>query len=236
MTQNITPYFIIILALISGITELQAQIISTPNSIVVMRRTPNQDKAEKLAKSRVYYDLENNQVSLKRFRELDNANSSLSYYIIDSLNTVKMTKTWGEKGTIDLDEFAKILNRQSSLTIDITKPLVIFYHPGPDACSISGNSSKRDIRAWFRHQERQLNRITPTNFLYFYKTDKGLKTKSIMDWHKDVNQYVAKNFFPHHYPCGSMVVIAPDNSFMSYFGEVGGSIITTIFKKVTGKN
>ena len=38
-------------------------------------------------------------------------------------------------------------------------------------------------------------------------------------WFKDYYNLFEKIFFKIHYPCGSYVIIFPDNTFLSYFGE-----------------
>ena len=45
------------------------------------------------------------------------------------------------------------------------------------------------------------------------------KWKGTANWIEDADGYIEKNFFPHHYLHGSMIMIKPDGSYVKRYGK-----------------
>lgn len=188
-------------------------------------------EAKELKKTRTYYNLKGDKISRKKFYNQTRENRYL-YRINDSLSELRLVKGWGERGEIDYQNFIRTLNEDLNLQLDDSKSLIVKFYAGVDGCSLTGTARIDLKRHWYKSLERKANKITATNFLYVYKTTKGLITKDVLDWHKDPNKIMEKNFFKHHYPCGSHVILSPKNKFISLFGEMGKGGILKVLKKL----
>ena len=113
-----------------------------------------------------------------------------------------------------------LLNTVSKNKIDPSKPLVIIYYPGKDACNSGGTATRASYKRSFNKMEMGINKVKESNIIYVYNEIEGLKSKDgYKDWIKDPNQILKNFFFKRHYPCRSFVFISEQNYFISYFGE-----------------
>ena len=112
------------------------------------------------------------------------------------------------------------LQNKSSEKLDDTKPVVIIYHPGKDACNSSGSATKETLKNWHKTLEDGVQQLKANAPIYLYKEKEALeKYDGILNWHKDPDGLTEKLFFKYHYPCSSFVVISSDGEYISYFGE-----------------
>lgn len=96
--------------------------------------------------------------------------------------------------------------------------IVINYYPGLDNCNINVNSNVMSEKNY--EYIRRLNNFDKIKQFYIYK-DIG-NTKSYgkkLKWYQDPHSIFEKLFFKIHYPCGSYVIIFPDKTYVSYYGE-----------------
>ncbi|MBA9079616.1 hypothetical protein [Rufibacter quisquiliarum] len=138
----------------------------------------------------------------------------------DSLPIYKAVGERSEKGQVE--NYEKIISTltQANIAVDRTKPLVIIYYPGKDACNSSGSGSAANVSPQKDELTRRTQKIANVNPVRIYRTYAGLENKrSGATWHKDPEQVIEKTFFKYHYPCGSYVILAPNGKYISYFGE-----------------
>lgn len=95
---------------------------------------------------------------------------------------------------------------------------MIIYYPGKDPCNSKSSATASARHEWYKDLMKNANKITPTNFLFVYKSKEGLKYTKKDTWYKDPKAMVEHMFFKYHYPCSSYVIIYKDK-YYSYFGE-----------------
>lgn len=168
-----------------------------------------------------FYDENEKQVSQEVFEKLQNKRYSMVVKN-DSLEKYRiLPKDRTERGKIvNLEEIILKIETRIGTPIDRTKPIIIIYHPGQDPCNTSGSASHQSRRAWFKILEKKIFKISKTKPIYLYKKVDGLeKYNRIINWFKDPENIVEKTFFRFHYPCSSYVIISPDGTYISFFGE-----------------
>ena len=125
------------------------------------------------------------------------------------------------------EAFYKKLNASLQREIELNDYLIVNYYPGKDNCNTSGIKYVKDDAYYERMKKRKLaennilKNITP-NFkrLLIYQKDVE-KPDDQTSFAYDPDGLFEKMFFRYHYPCNSIVVIAPDGKYASYFGEHG---------------
>ena len=169
-----------------------------------------------------YLDAHGKSVSKTVFEKIKNSRE----FLIGTNDSLNVQKAFSERTVSGIiyqpEEIFLALERQSETKIDRDKPLVLFFYPGEDPCnsSVSGSTSDRTKR--FHSIERAIFKISKSQPLYFYKSDKGLqKYAGEIVWKKDPAGILEKNFFNYHYPCSSFVVIRSNGKYVSYLGEHG---------------
>ena len=167
-----------------------------------------------------YFDKNYNPISKTEYENRIWKNRLLSIQG-DSINH-RILSIRENRGTLQNRKYLdSLLTLSINRKIDSTKPLVIVYYPGKDACNSSGSATRKTVRSWYNKMEKEINKIRESNIVYIYKETNDLfgKNDGFKEWIKDPEQTIEKLFFKHHYPCSSFVVISEKGSFISYFGE-----------------
>jgi len=166
-----------------------------------------------------YLDINNNEISKSKFRQKRSTNQYLDIQI-DSLNQKKLIERTKTGKLENFEAYRSLVSNKTSVKLDNTKPLVIIYHPGKDACNSSGSATKETLKNWYGTLEDGVQQLKANAPIYLYKEKEGLeKYDGILNWHKDPDGLTEKLFFKYHYPCSSFVVISSDGEYISYFGE-----------------
>ena len=166
-----------------------------------------------------YLDINNNEISKSKFRQKRSTNQYLDIQI-DSLNQKKLIERTKTGKLENFEAYRSLVSNKTSVKLDNTKPLVIIYHPGKDACNSSGSATKETLKNWYGTLEDGVQQLKANAPIYLYKEKEGLeKYDGILNWHKDPDGLTEKLFFKYHYPCSSFVVISSDGEYVSYFGE-----------------
>ncbi|TXE19051.1 hypothetical protein ES692_04120 [Psychroserpens burtonensis] len=168
-----------------------------------------------------YFDENNIQISKSKFNRIRSTNKLLDIPG-DSSNHKKLTLRVKKEQLQDKSLLVTILENETNIKIDSTKPIVIIYYPGKDPCNSSGTVNQELRKFWFWELEKGLEQIAETKPIYIYKDHEGIeKSRGFLDWNKDPDNVIEKLFFKHHYPCSSFVVISKDGEYISRFGEFG---------------
>ena len=166
-----------------------------------------------------YLDINNNEISKSKFRQKRSTNQYLDIQI-DSLNQKKLIERTKTGKLENFEAYRSLVSNKTSVKLDNTKPLVIIYHPGKDACNSSGSATKETLKNWYGTLEDGVQQLKANAPIYLYKEKEALeKYDGILNWHKDPDGLTEKLFFKYHYPCSSFVVISSDGEYVSYFGE-----------------
>ena len=166
-----------------------------------------------------YLDINNNEISKSKFRQKRSTNQYLDIQI-DSLNQKKLIERTKTGKLENFEAYRSLVSNKTSVKLDNTKPLVIIYHPGKDACNSSGSATKETLKNWYGTLEDGVQQLKANAPIYLYKEKEALeKYDGILNWHKDPDGLTEKLFFKYHYPCSSFVVISSDGEYISYFGE-----------------
>jgi hypothetical protein len=177
-----------------------------------------------------YFNINNKEISEKKFKEWRATNSVLDV-VGDSSHHYKLIKR-AEKGTIkDFVKLRALLEKTSGTKIDSLKTLVIIYYPGQDPCNSSVSASL--LKASYTQMKSEVNAITKTEVLYIYKDFAGLeKFNNSVKWIKDPENSIEHLFFKYHYPCESFVAISKNGDYISYFGEFPKSFVVEAVRKL----
>ena len=178
-----------------------------------------------------YYDKDDNEISKDQFTNYQLNFEELKVFN-DSLTIGKIIPNRSETGKLDGLKFYDFINSNLNLKLEQNKPLVIVYYPGIDSCNLSGSSTANSEHLWYKELITKSNKITPTNFLFIYKTKEGLKYTKKDTWYKDPKGIIEKIFFKYHYPCSSYTIIF-NNTFVSYFGEFSKDNVIKDLKLIT---
>ena len=166
-----------------------------------------------------YLDIDNKEISRSKFRQKRSTNQYLDIQI-DSLNQKKLVERTKTGKLRNFEAYRSLISNKSSEKLDDTKPVVIIYHPGKDACNSSGSATKETLKNWYKTLEDGVQQLKANAPIYLYKEKEVLeKYDGILNWHKDPDGLTEKLFFKYHYPCSSFVVISSDGEYVSYFGE-----------------
>ena len=166
-----------------------------------------------------YLDIDNKEISRSKFRQKRSTNQYLDIQI-DSLNQKKLIERTKTGKLENFEAYRSLVSNKTSVKLDNTKPLVIIYHPGKDACNSSGSATKETLKNWHKTLEDGVQQLKANAPIYLYKEKEGLeKYDGVLNWHKDPDGLTEKLFFKYHYPCSSFVVISSDGEYVSYFGE-----------------
>ncbi|WP_370174449.1 hypothetical protein [Leeuwenhoekiella palythoae] len=166
-----------------------------------------------------YLDIDNKEISKSKFRQKRSTNQYLDIQI-DSLNQKKLIERTKAGKLENFEAYRSLVSNKTSEKLDNTKPLVIIYHPGKDACNSSGSATKETLKNWHKTLEDGVQQLKANAPIYLYKEKEGLeKYDGVLNWHKDPDGLTEKLFFKYHYPCSSFVVISSDGEYVSYFGE-----------------
>ncbi|MEE3243986.1 MAG: hypothetical protein VX226_04965, partial [Bacteroidota bacterium] len=166
-----------------------------------------------------YLDIDNKEISRSKFRQKRSTNQYLDIQI-DSLNQKKLIERTKTGKLKNFEAYRSLISNKFLEKLDNTKPIVIIYHPGKDACNSSGSATKETLKNWYKTLEDGVQQLKANAPIYLYKEKEGLeKYDGILNWHKDPDGLTEKLFFKYHYPCSSFVVISSDGEYVSYFGE-----------------
>ena len=164
-------------------------------------------------------------------------NSDFLYSQYDSDTLIIKTKAKRQnKGILDesiririKDYINNIGKNENKITNDDI--IVINYYPGLDNCNKgSGNDFLINKYATYTGKIKKIKNVKQ---FYFYK-DIGNTKKygEKLIWFKDSHNIFEKLFFKIHYPCGSYLIIFPDKTYVTYFGEYN---LDNIFKELESK-
>jgi len=96
--------------------------------------------------------------------------------------------------------------------------IIINYYPGLDECN--NNSGNDFLKSKYANYTKKVNKITNVKQFYFYKEIGNIsRYGKKLKWYEDPHSIFEKLFFKIHYPCGSYLIIFPDKTYVSYFGE-----------------
>ena len=166
-----------------------------------------------------YLDVNNNEISKSKFEGNRRTNQYLEIQN-DSLKQKKLIERTKTGKIENLDIYRSLISNKSEKEIDASKPIVVIYHPGKDACNSSGNNSPEVLRNWYETLENGVQQLDANTPVYIYKDKEGLENfDGIINWYKDPDGLTEKLFFKHHYPCKSFVVLAPSGDYLAYYGE-----------------
>lgn len=147
-----------------------------------------------------YFDVDNTQISKMQFQEKRATNK---YFDLtsDSLNYKKLIERY-ETGKIEnVRTYQSLILNRSEKKLDLSKPLVIIYHPGKDRCNSSGAASKKTLARWYSELEKGIVELNANAPIYLYKEKEGLeKYEDIISYYKDPEGLTEKLFFKYHYP------------------------------------
>lgn len=165
-----------------------------------------------------YYDRNDKEITEAEFINKSLALGPMELKVFnDSLDTAKIVSPPYEYGNLDSDEYLGELSQHLKLNLDRNKPTVIIYYPGKDFCNATLSAMAKIKYEWNKELMKKANKITPTTFLFIYKSKEGLAGQK-ETWYKDPKAMVEHMFFKYHYPCSSYVIIYKDK-YYSYFGE-----------------
>ncbi|TPV35415.1 hypothetical protein FJ651_00400 [Paucihalobacter ruber] len=168
-----------------------------------------------------YFDENNVEISKSKFNRIRSTNRLLDLPG-DSINQKKLTKRENRGRIDDRASLELLLENATNREIDSVKPIVVIYYPGKDPCNSSGTSDSTWVRNWHGQLEKGLMQVANVKPIYIYKDNDGLEMyNGLINWYKDPERTIEKLFFKHHYPCNSLVVIAANGNYVSYFGEFG---------------
>ncbi len=168
-------------------------------------------------------------ISEKEFYEKDNNIEFLySQYSNDTL-IIKTKAKRENKGILNesirirIKDYINNIEKNENKITD-KDIIVINYYPGLDNCN-KGAGNDFLINKYASYT-RKIKKIKNVKQFYFYKDIGNTKKygKKLI-WFKDSYNLFEKLFFKIHYPCGSYVIIFPDNTFISYFGEYNIDVI-----------
>lgn len=128
-------------------------------------------------------------------------------------------KVYDELQPEAMEYLRKYLATISGKELDTAKVIVINYFPGDK--EIAEGLSKGHI--YDKNYTRKLNKITPNEQFWIYKSDKNLKYNhgKRLNWIYDKTHYIENTFFPVFFNSGSYVIIHPNGKFIKYYGEYG---------------
>lgn len=161
-------------------------------------------------------------ISEKEFNKSENSLDYLySQYIIDTL-IIKTKAKRDIRGILSdriynriIDNINYVSKEKKVLGKDI---IVINYYPGLDNCN--KNPGNDFLKSKYANYTRRINSINNVKQYYFYKEIGNIeKYGRKLIWLKDPHEILEKLFFKIHYPCGSYLIIYPDKTYVSYFGE-----------------
>ena len=166
-----------------------------------------------------YFDEENIEISKKQYNHKLNSKNYLEIPG-DSIHCIKLIAR-AQSGQIEnIALLYHTLEVELKQKLDYTKPLIIIYYPGKDACNSNGSQNIEYFEKWYEELESGVFQITQTKPIYNYKKDDAIeKYGKHMVWYKDPLNIIEKTFFKYSYPCNSFVVISQQGQFESYFGE-----------------
>lgn len=75
----------------------------------------------------------------------------------------------------NFEAYRTLVSNKTSEKLDDTKPLVIIYHPGKDACNSSGSATKETLKNWYKTLEDGVQQLNANAPIYLYKEKEGLE-------------------------------------------------------------
>lgn len=177
-----------------------------------------------------YFDVNHAEISKTAFEEKRATNTVLDIPGDSSHHHQLVNRE--EQGKIDdKTQLTTLLESALGKKIDATKPIVIIYYPGQDACNSAANPDF--VTEGNKLLAADLFKQAKVKPIFVYKEPTGLaKSGKNINWIKDPQQTIEKHFFKHHYPCGSFVVISKNGEYSSYFGEYMRSDVVEVKKKL----
>jgi hypothetical protein len=164
-----------------------------------------------------YFDTNDKEISKSQFLNLPIKNGELKVYN-DSLKIGKIISQRNERGVLDSNKFYELINQNLKIKLKENNPTVVIFYTGKDSCNSSGRATPNSNHQWFNELMDKSNEVTSTNYIFIYKSKKGLKYTKEDIWYKDPKGLIELSFFKYHYPCSSYVIIY-DSKYISHFGE-----------------
>lgn len=173
-----------------------------------------------------FVDYNYNPMTEKEFKELVNSKAAFEISA-EEKNTRRLVRR-NQYGIVNnVNAFYDVIDKNLEKKIKRFDYIIVFYNPGEDSCNTSGKKYTKN-KAYYRRikkyretREQQLKDIIP-NFkvLYINQVD-AENIDSKLENYRDPERLFEKLFFKYHYPCSSIVVVAPDGRYASYLGESG---------------
>ncbi|WP_346861486.1 hypothetical protein [uncultured Draconibacterium sp.] len=149
-----------------------------------------------------------------------------------SVKTLVLRKNQGE--IINVGKIYSLLKTSTGQTLNRQKPLVVIFYPGKDENNSGGQNDRISIRIRKKELCKGLQEVAGVEPIYIYKDNTGLeKQKNFITWHKDPEAFFEKNFFKHHYPGSSFVVISDKGEYISYYGEFPNEFVWDAAQKLS---
>jgi hypothetical protein len=181
----------------------------------------------------LYFDENNIEISKEDFEtKLESRNYLEIPTREKSVKTLIFRENQGEINNVG--KIYTLLETSTRQTLNHQKPLVVIFYPGKDENNSGGQNDRISIRLRKKELCKRLKEIADIEPIYVYKDDTGLeKQKNIINWHKDPDGFFEKNFFQHHYPGSSFVVISDKGKYISYYGEFPNEFVWDAVQKLS---
>ncbi|MCW4467569.1 hypothetical protein OGH69_01185 [Flavobacterium sp. MFBS3-15] len=173
---------------------------------------------------KVYYFDENWKPTTEHnFKKNQSEEYITRYFDMDTAYIAKtfLFENYGKLQQEQYQGVKKHLENISGRILDTTKPIVISYISLNDPSDINPNTRRMNIYDTSRHDEmKKMDKRTDINLIWLQhagnEPEKGRYRRNI-DWYFDKDDYIAKTFLEYNCHIGSLIIIMPDGSYLSYY-------------------
>lgn len=96
--------------------------------------------------------------------------------------------------------------------------IIINYYPGLDECNKGDGNNF--LREKYLNYSKEIKQIRNIKQFFFYKDASNIKKYgNKLVWYEDKHNLFEKLFFKIHYPCGSYLILYPNDTYVTFFGE-----------------
>ncbi|GAB4260968.1 MAG: hypothetical protein Kow0027_28490 [Saprospiraceae bacterium] len=182
----------------------------------------------------VYLNDDLEQISKTEYDKLSDGHQyfDLQFDLDTALVMVKVQRV--RKGNIDatkLDSIKAEIAALSGRPIPDSNILIIKYHQGLDRCLSSADA--RAMQASYRNYLRKLEKQPDVSQVFMFQSPAGTAIYGEgLQWIEDRTGIVARTFFPISYPCGGLVIIAPNGDYYLLKGEHSNALPLELLKKL----
>ncbi len=168
-----------------------------------------------------FYDVNGTELTREQFLKKQYSADYLSLSFQEGRNIATRLVKRKNSGRLPPDPVKEIYQGLGAATgTDLSgKLLIINYHPGTDPESGLANPDRPWAKEKLRTYYRSLKRIRNKAQLYIHPASHPLDGKGIISWTPDPGGIVENSFFKQDYRWGSYVIIHPDGSYLTFFGE-----------------